>query len=190
MTSPFQQETAAAQGGTAVFSVRPKTGLAAGVYEESFIIQDTTAGNEIEIHAAFTVDAVSHSLTVSPETLEFGVAKEGYGEIEAKQFTVTNSGNTVETLEQPSAGNFEVSGVDASALTLQPGASVSFTVRPKNGLGVNSYQETIPIASANAQAGISASFQVANATVTVTEIRNPSPVTGLAQPRRRKTRSR
>ena len=73
-----------------------------------------------------------------------------------------------------------MSGVDASALTLQPGASVSFTVRPKNGLGVNSYQETIPIASANAQAGISASFQVANATVTVTEIRNPSPVTGLA----------
>ena len=170
----------ARDGGTVSFTIRPKTGLPAGVYEEYFTVQDKVSGTEIPIRAGFTVEAASHSLTVSPASLDFASVKEGYGEIEAQQFTVTNSGNTAETLVQPSGTNFEVSSADAQALTLQPGDSVSFTVRPKSGLGVNSYQETISIASANAGTALQVSFQVVKATVTVTEIINPSAVTGLA----------
>ena len=58
---------------------------------------------------------------------------------------MTNNGNVTETLVQPAGKNFEVSKVEASALTLQPGDSVSFTVRPKTGLDVNIYQETVEV---------------------------------------------
>lgn len=172
-------ETIGAQGGTTSFIVRPKTGLAAGSYEESFLIADGSAGTEIEITARFAVEAVTHSITAAPSSLEFSSAKEGYGEIEAQQFTVTNNGNMTETLTQPSASNFDIDTVDPSSLVLQPGASVSFTVRPKTGLTVNSYEETIRIASEQAETSLVVSFQVIKGTATVTKIQQPSAVTGL-----------
>ena len=73
---------------------------------------------------------------------------------------MTNNGNVTETLVQPAGKNFEVSKVEASALTLQPGDSVSFTVRPKTGLDVNTYQETVEVASESAKTGFKAVFQV------------------------------
>ena len=172
-------ETIGAQGGTTSFIVRPKTGLAAGSYEESFLIADSTAGTEIEITARFVVEAVTHSISAAPASLEFSSVKEGYGEIEAQQFTVTNTGNMTETLTQPSAANFDISTVDPSSLVLQPGASVNFTLRPKAGLTVNSYEETVRIASEQAETSLTVSFQVIKGTATVTKIQQPSAVTGL-----------
>ena len=124
-------EKISAQGGTTSFTVRPKTGLAAGSYEETFVITDKGTGTEIQITAGITVEEGTHSLSVTPDTLEFSSTKEGYGEIEAQQFTVTNNGNLAETLTQPSADNFEIGGSGSADLVLQPGESVSFTVRPK-----------------------------------------------------------
>lgn len=175
----LQDEKVGAQGGTTSFIVRPKNGLTAGTYEESFIINDNTAGTEIVITARFTVEAAVHKLSVSADSLEFSSMKEGYSEIEAQQFTVTNDGNMAETLTQPSGNNFEISKVEESSLTLQPGDSVSFTVRPKSGLGEGTYEETVRIASADAETSISLGFQVIKGTATVTKIQQPSSVTGL-----------
>lgn len=159
--------------------VRGTTGLAAGTYSESFRITDTTTQKEIVITASMTVETARHSLSASPTELEFASAKKGYGQIEAQQITVTNNGNVSETLTQPAGTSFEVSGVDASALTLQPGASVSFTVRPKVGLEPGTYKETIKFASNAAETGVAAAFQVIKGTATINKIETPKDISGL-----------
>lgn len=159
--------------------IRGTTGLAAGTYSESFRITDTTTQKEIVITASMTVETARHSLSASPTELEFVSAKKGYGQIEAQQITVTNNGNVSETLTQPAGTSFEVSGVDASALTLQPGASVSFTVRPKVGLEPGTYKETIKFASNAAETGVAAAFQVIKGTATINKIETPKDISGL-----------
>lgn len=166
-------------GETAILTVVPKTGLTAESYSESFTVTDQTTGNNIVVTARMTVAPVKHSLSASVSKLEFAAVKKGYGQIEAQQITVTNNGNVAETLVQPSGGNFEVSQVEASALTVQPGGSVSFTVRPKTGLDVNTYQETLKIASQAAEVSVVLSFQVIKGTATINKIETPKAIKGL-----------
>ena len=167
-------------GGATHLIIRPKTGLAAGNYKESFMVTDLTAGKDITITAVFSVSAASHSLSVAPASLEFAAAKKGYSQIEAQQITVTNNGTAAETLSQPVGNAFEISQADTAVLTIQPGESVSFTVRPKTGLDIGTYQETIQISSGAANVGVDAVFQVIKGTATVTKIQTPENITGLA----------
>ena len=167
-----------ANGGTATFTVRPKNGLSAGTYTEAFTITDTTSGQEIVITASITVNAASHSLVLSTDNLDFASAKKGYNGVNAQQITVTNNGNVSETLAQPSAKYFTVTA--DTGLTIQPGESAVFTVAPKNGLEVNSYQENIKISSSATEAAFKASFQVLKGTVSLTKIQNPSEISGIA----------
>lgn len=167
-------------GGATHLIIRPKTGLAAGNYKESFMVTDLTAGKDITITAVFSVSAASHSLSVAPASLEFAAAKKGYSQIEAQQITVTNNGTAAETLSQPVGSAFEISQADTAVLTIQPGESVSFTVRPKTGLDIGTYQETIQISSGAANVGVDAVFQVIKGTATVTKIQTPENITGLA----------
>ena len=167
-------------GGATHLIIRPKTGLAAGNYKESFVVTDLTAGKDITITAVFSVSAASHSLSVAPASLEFAAAKKGYSQIEAQQITVTNNGTAAETLSQPVGSAFEISQADTAVLTIQPGESVSFTVRPKTGLDIGTYQETIQISSGAANVGVDAVFQVIKGTATVTKIQTPENITGLA----------
>lgn len=166
-------------GETAILTVVPKTGLTPESYSESFTVTDTTTGNIIVITARMTVTPVKHSLSASVSKLEFAAVKKGYGQIEAQQITVTNNGNAAEALVQPIGSNFEVSPVDASALTIQPGGSVSFTVRPKTGLDVNTYNENLKIGSQAAEVVVALSFQVIKGTATINKIETPKAVTGL-----------
>lgn len=167
-------------GATTHLLIRPKLGLAVGTHSEKFVITDTTANNEIVITVSLTVEAVKHSLSVSPQTLDFASAKKGYGQIEAQQITVTNNGNVAETLTQPVGSSFEVGTVDASALTVQPGASVSFTIRPKTGLDTGTYEEAVKVASQDAEASVTLSFQVIKGTATINKIETPNDIKGLA----------
>lgn len=176
-------------GESTTLILRPRTGLAAGSYQESFMVADETSGKKIEITASLTVEAVNHSLSAAPSELDFASAKKGYGQIEAQQVTVTNNGNVTETLVQPAGKNFEVSKVEASALTLQPGDSVSFTVRPKTGLDVNIYQETVEVASESAKTGFKAVFQVIKGSASLTKIQTPADITGLANGTKKEAKS-
>ena len=168
----------AANGGTAVFSVRPKNNLSAGTYTESFTITDTTSGQNIVLTASITVDTAKHSLGISTDTLDFASAKKGYSGIGGQQVTVTNNGNVTETLIQPTAKYFTVTA--ASGLTIQPGETAVFTVTPASGLDVNSYQETIKISSEATETAFDAYFQVLKGTVSLTKIQNPSDISGIA----------
>lgn len=174
----LSSQNISANGGTATFTVRPKNGLSAGTYTEAFTINDTTSGQGIVITATVTVNTASHSLGISTDTLDFASAKKGYSGVSAQQITVTNNGNVAETLVQPSAKYFTITA--ATGLTIQPGESAVFTVAPKDGLDVNSYQENITIASAATETVCKASFQVLKGTVSLTKIQNPSEISGIA----------
>ena len=174
----LSSQNISANGGTATFTVRPKNGLSAGTYTEAFTVNDTTSGQGIVITATVTVNTASHSLGISTDTLDFASAKKGYSGVSAQQITVTNNGNVAETLVQPSAKYFTITA--ATGLTIQPGESAVFTVAPKDGLDVNSYQENITIASAATETVCKASFQVLKGTVSLTKIQNPSEISGIA----------
>lgn len=166
-------------GGTTHLIIRPKTGLTAGEYKERFTVTDLTAGKDITVTAVFAVSAAEHRLSVSPASLEFAAAKKGYSQAEAQKITVTNNGTAAETLNQPAANSFDIQA-DNSALTIQPGESVSFTVRPKTGLDIGTYQETINISSGAATVGVNVTFQVIKGTATITKIQTPADITGVA----------
>lgn len=167
-----------ANGGTADFTVRPKTGLSAGTYTEAFTITDITSGQKIVIPVSIVIDTASHKLGISTDTLDFASAKKGYSGISAQQITVTNNGNVSETIVQPSAEYFSVTAT--SELTIQPEGSATFTVVPKEGLEVNNYQESIKISSSATEVSFKASFQVLKGTVSLTKIQNPSEISGIA----------
>lgn len=172
-------------GGSTTVTIQPKLGLAAGNYIENFSVYDAGAEEKekmplVTFSAMINVNSASRGLTVSVSSLDFGTAEEGYPEIEAQAVTVTNAGNVQEILYQPAGTNFHVSSVDEGALVLEPGASVTFYVRPQNGMTESAYQEQITVTS---EAGSSTFFE---AVFTVTakvnrliQVYQPDDISGL-----------
>ena len=167
-------------GDKATFTIQPKSSLTANAtpYTETFTITDTTNGKSIPITATVTVNPPDPSLDVSGQMIDFTTAKKGYGEITAQKFTVTNTGNVTQTLEQPALTNFTVS-VDPAQLTLAPGETAVYTVQPKTGLDVGAYSENLKISS-SLDKSVTVNFQVVKGNAVLTKIQQPAAVTGLA----------
>ena len=118
-------------------------------------------------------------LSVNPSIVDFGTVKAGYTEApQAGTVTVKNEGNTTINLKQPTGGDFEVGAL--SAVTLAPGESATFTIRPKTGLAEGLFDQDIVVASDNSQTSVKAILTVAKAEVKLTGITKPSQITGLA----------
>ena len=137
-------------GDSAAFTAVPVTGLKVGNYLDSIQIAQTSSEGQEDvlttIKASATVSEVKkiYKLSVTPEELNFGKAKEGYSEApEAQKVTVTNEGNTNVTLNAPSGKNFKIGKL--SATELAPGESCTFKIRPKAGLKAGSYTESVVI---------------------------------------------
>lgn len=137
-------------GDSAAFTAVPVTGLKVGNYLDSIQIAQTSSEGQEDvlttIKASATVSEVKkiYKLSVTPEELNFGKAKEGYSEApEAQKVTVTNEGNTNVTLNAPSGKNFKIGKL--SATKLAPGESCTFKIRPKEGLKAGSYTESVVI---------------------------------------------
>ena len=137
-------------GDSAAFTAVPVTGLKVGNYLDSIQIAQTSSEGQEDvlttIKASATVSEVKkiYKLSVTPEELNFGKAKEGYSEApEAQKVTVTNEGNTNVTLNAPSGKNFKIGKL--SATELAPGESCTFKIRPKEGLKAGSYTESVVI---------------------------------------------
>lgn len=137
-------------GDSAAFTAVPVTGLKVGNYLDSIQIAQTSSEGQEDvlttIKASTTVSEVKkiYKLSVTPEELNFGKAKEGYSEApEAQKVTVTNEGNTNVTLNAPSSKNFKIGKL--SATELAPGESCTFKIRPKEGLKAGSYTESVVI---------------------------------------------
>ena len=179
-------------GASATLTITPVTGLGANAnpYQQTFTVNnnvnDPAAMMEIAtITATVTVQDISHDLTPNPnEPLDFATAKKGYSAVDAKTITYINNGNVPETVIMPvsQSGNYEITTEDS--LTLAPNGKgiITFYVRPKEGLAVGSYAETIKVATESgfeATTPISVAFQVIKDTATLTKIQQPAAVSGL-----------
>lgn len=180
-------------GASATLTITPVTGLDANAnpYQQTFTftvnnVNDPAAMMEIAtITATVTVQGISHDLTPNPnETLDFATAKNGYSAVDAKTITYTNNGNIPETVIMPvsQSGNYEITTEDSMTLAPNGEGRITFSVRPKAGLAVGSYTETIKVATESgfeATTPISVAFQVIKDTATLTKIQQPSAVSGL-----------
>ena len=178
-------------GASATLTITPVTGLDANAnpYQQTFTVNnvnDPAAMMEIAtITATVTVQGISHDLTPNPnETLDFATAKNGYSAVDAKTITYTNNGNVPETVIMPvsQSGNYEITTEDSLKLAPNGEGRITFSVRPKAGLAVGSYTETIKVATESgfeATTPISVAFQVIKDTATLTKIQQPSAVSGL-----------
>ena len=116
-------------------------------------------GEAVSDTAALSVTAAVFKISASPEALDFGSVYVGYEVPAAQTVTVTNEGNKNVTLVQPTSADFEIGAL--SATELAPGDTATFTVQPKEGLGVGTHNENLSIAaSGSAAARVELSFTV------------------------------
>lgn len=83
----------------------------------------------------------AYGISADPLRLDFGSVTYGKPEPEAKNVTITNTGNMPVTVALPQSGSYAVG--TASNLTLAPGKTAVFTIRPKAGLVPGSYEEAL-----------------------------------------------
>ena len=178
-------------GASVTLTITPVTGLDANAnpYQQTFTVNnvnDPATMMEIAtITATVTVQGISHDLTPNPnETLDFATAKKGYSAVDAKTITYINNGNVPETVIMPvsQSGNYEITTEDSLTLAPNGEGRITFSVRPKAGLAVGSYTETIKVATESgfeATTPISVAFQVIKDTATITKIQQPAAVSGL-----------
>ena len=168
-----------AGGESAILAVQPKMGLKAGTYTGQVSVLND--GNVVFTYTlSLTVaQADVFGLSVNPSIVDFGTVEAGYTEApQAGTVAVKNEGNTTINLKQPTGGDFEVGAL--SKVTLAPGESATFTVRPKAGLAEGLFDQDIVVASDNSQTSVKAILTVAKAEVKLTGITKPSQITGLA----------
>ena len=176
-------------GASATLTITPVTGLGANAnpYQQTFTVNNVNdpAAMIATITATVTVQDISHDLTPNPnEPLDFATAKKGYSAVDAKTITYINNGNVPETVIMPvsQSGNYEITTEDFLTLAPNGEGRITFSVRPKAGLAVGSYTETIKVATESgfeATTPISVAFQVIKDTATITKIQQPAAVSGL-----------
>ena len=104
------------------------------------------------------VIAPTYTITVSNAPLDFGAQNEGYGSATGQSVTITNTGNSKVTLEQPASLSYNAA---LSGNEIEPNQTAALTVSPKAGLGAGSYNETIEIKTTQGtSATVDVSFKV------------------------------
>ncbi len=108
-----------------------------------------------------TVAAKTYSLSIDPGAVGFGTMAPGYTQPAVQEVTVKNTGNQTLSLTHPTANQFEVGKLNQ--LTLAPGEKAVFTVRPKAGLPLGSYRETVVVkASGGVEVSVNLTFAVSD----------------------------
>lgn len=164
-------------GGTAAFTIQPKTGLKQKTYDETIEIAGDN-GEKLEIKAKFQVNAPKpapvYMVKANKAELNFASQALGYKAPDAQTVEITNTGTGAVKLVQPSAAAFEISALSATELAV--GAKASFTVRPKTGLDSGTYEETITVKTEQGSgAAVKAVFKVTGSKIL--SIVKPSAVT-------------
>ncbi|MCI8464545.1 MAG: hypothetical protein HFI63_01615 [Lachnospiraceae bacterium] len=139
--------------------------LSEGAKDVYLVVKDA-AGNvsaplKIELPAG---TAPVYSISASPESLDFGRVMEGYTQPTARTVAIENTGDQKITLaasvSAKADSNFAIGPL--SEASLAPGATATFTVRPKADLPVGKYEETITLSISGRKetADVSVSFEV------------------------------
>ena len=135
--------------------------------KDIYIVVKDAAGNVSQPLNMTISDYVapSYGISVTPPELDFGSVNAGYATAPVAQtVTITNTGNQSATVNLPTSTNYTITagtGFTNGTATLAPNGTAQFTVQPKTGLAVGSYNETLSISgSNNTSASITVSFTV------------------------------
>ncbi len=143
----------------ATFTVQPKIGLAVGSYEETLSIKGSDGAlTSVALDFEVKIDP-SYGIAASPLT-SFGTTTVGYTRPPAQQVvTISNVGNQEIILQQPTSDYYDIGKL--STTTLAAIDIATFTVQPKIGLTVGSYEETLSIkGSDGALTNVNLDFEV------------------------------
>ena len=105
-----------------------------------------------------TVPDNTYIISASPATLDFGNAYPNYTQPAAQTVTITNTGNQTVTLAQPTSKHYILG--DLSAKELKPNGTATFTVQPKSGLDVNTYNEDLTVTGSSGDKTVEATVQL------------------------------
>ena len=135
-------------------------GKVTAVAEGEATITVTTEDGSNTAICKVKVTQSTYSITSDIMALDFGSTYIGYTQPTAQTVTITNTGNRLQTLDQPtSTTNFVVGTL--SKMELAAGEGTTFTVQPKAGLAVGTYSENITVSSSEgATVTIPTSFNV------------------------------
>ena len=155
-------------GESETIGVYVKQGVPQGTYRATLVVDGYNYLAETYVYAyiplTFTVGAAQYSISADPATLDFGTAGLSNTQAAAQSVTITNTGNTIDTITLPSADNFEITagdGFSGNTATISQGRTASFTVQPKAGLSAGTYDTAITVTSTNnASAAVNLQFQV------------------------------
>ena len=155
-------------GGTVDIATYNVTGLSAVTTYYFIVVVEDEAGNRAAYTevSETTAAAFTYTISASPDPA-FESRRVGYTQPTAQTVTIINTGTGSVTLNQPTATDYDIGTLSATAIAA--GETATFTVQPKAGLAVGYYDETINITgSDDASALVFASFYVSEAgTVTV-----------------------
>uniref|UniRef100_UPI002639176C Ig-like domain-containing protein n=1 Tax=uncultured Subdoligranulum sp. TaxID=512298 RepID=UPI002639176C len=139
-----------------------ENGLVTAVGPGTATITATAAdGSGKSASCTVTVTAKTYGLSIDPGAVGFGTMAPGYTQPAVREVTVKNTGNQTLSLTHPTANQFEVGKLNQ--LTLAPGEKAVFTVRPKAGLPLGSYRETVVVkASGGVEVSVNLTFVVSD----------------------------
>ena len=140
-------------------------GVVTAVSEGTANITVTTKDGNKTATCEVTVLAKTYNISVTPATLDFGSATDGYTKAPEEQtVTITNTGNQSVTVDLPTSTNYIITagaGFANGTATIAPNSTAQFTVQPKTGLAIGTYNETITVSGSNgASTSLNANFTV------------------------------
>jgi uncharacterized repeat protein (TIGR02543 family) len=168
----YSNPTSAASGETVTLYPRPDKGYRLKDWkvlkgsitikaDNTFIMPD----EDVEVSVDYE-PIPTYTVSVTPAITDFGGKSPGYTPPDAKTVTVTNTGNQTVTLTKTDPADYTVSALTASSLA--PGKTAAFTVQPKTGLGVGTYNESVVVSTANGTSATAAvKFSVSELTAAV-----------------------
>ena len=105
-----------------------------------------------------TVPDNTYTISASPATLDFGSVYPNYTQPAAQTVTIKNTGNQTVILVQPTSEHYILGNL--SAKELAPNDTATFTVQPKPGLDVNTYNETLTVTGSSGDKTVEATVQL------------------------------
>jgi|GEM_PF-1982317 len=158
------EDVAFANFATKGITTTPTNGTGLSVSDSAVTITYTTDNQSVSQN--ITVNTAP-TITTTSSAISFGSLTAGYTTPPAIQtMTVKNTGNQRVTLTQPTSEHYAIGALSNNLLN--KAETVTFTIQPKPGLVVGSYNENLIIAGTNeTSASISLSFTVTEAPVTV-----------------------
>lgn len=155
-------------GASKTIGVYVKQGVPQGIYRATLVVSGYNYDSGEYVYAriplTFTVEAAQYSISAAPASLDFGTAGLSNTQAEARTVTITNTGNTIDTINLPSDNNFEITagdGFSGNTATISQGRTASFTVQPKAGLSAGTYDPAITVTSTHdASAAVNLQFKV------------------------------